>query len=113
MGVDVRALGSCCGQYCSVVDLHHRIEDAALLPDLRAADPGLSAVLDRLSVEHVVVHEVLVELDRALVAMARAGAEALPRVQAALQRLSDDLLDHLAWKEQELLPALGRLGLRV
>ena len=113
MGVNFRALGSFCGQYCSVVDLHHRIEDAALFPDLRAADPGLGAVLDRLSVEHVVVHEVLVELDRALVAMARAGAEELPRVQAALQRLSDDLLDHLAYEEQELLPALGRLGLRV
>jgi hypothetical protein len=34
-------------------------------------------------------------------------------VQAALQRLSDDLLDHLAYEELELLPALGRLGLRV
>ena len=113
MGVSFRALGSFCGQYCSVVDLHHRIEDAALFPDLRAADPELGPVLDRLSVEHVVVHEVLVELDRALVAMARAGAEELPAVQDAVQRLSDDLLDHLAYEEQELLPALGRLGLRV
>lgn len=113
MGTSYRALGSFCGQYCAVVDVHHRIEDAALFPDLRAADPELGPVLDRLSVEHVVVHEVLVELDRALVAMATSGAGELPAVQDALQRLSDDLLDHLAYEEQELLPALGRLGLRV
>ena len=113
MGASYRSLGSFCGQYCSVVDVHHRIEDAALFPDLRAADPELGPVLDRLSVEHVVVHEVLVELDRALVAMVTAGADELPAVQDALQRLSDDLLDHLAYEEEELLPALGRLGTRI
>jgi hypothetical protein len=113
MAANYRALGSFCGQYCSVVDLHHRIEDAVLFPDLRAADAELGAVLDRLSVEHVAVHDVLVELDRALVAMVRAGAEELPAVQDAAERLSDALLDHLEYEEAELLPALGRLGLRV
>jgi hemerythrin-like domain-containing protein len=113
LGSTYRALGSFCGQYCAVVDVHHRIEDAALFPDLRAADPGLGPVLDRLSVEHVAVHDVLVELDRALVALVDAGAERLPAVQDAVERLSDALLDHLAYEEEELLPALGRLGLRV
>jgi hemerythrin-like domain-containing protein len=113
LGANFRALGSFCGQYCAVVDVHHRIEDAALFPDLRAADPDLGPVLDRLSVEHVAVHEVLVDLDRALVAMVEADGERLPAVQDAVQRLSDALLDHLAYEEAELLPALGRLGLRV
>jgi hypothetical protein len=53
-------------------------------------------VLDRLSAEHVVVHEALVELDAALVEMLTAG-----------------LLDHLDDEEAELLPALGRLGVPV
>jgi hypothetical protein len=113
MSVNYRALGSFCGQYCAVVDMHHRIEDAVLFPDLRAADPRLGAVLDRLSVEHVTVHAVLVELDRALVEMVGSGADELPSVQDAVERLSDALLDHLAYEEDELLPALGRLGTRV
>ena len=110
MGVNYRALGSFCGRYCAVVDVHHRIEDAAMFVDLRAADPALGPVLDRLSAEHVVVHDVLVELDRALVEMLTAEDAALPRVQDAAERLSAALLDHLAYEEDELLPALGRLG---
>lgn len=113
MGVNYRALGSFCGRYCSVVDLHHRIEDAALFVDLGAADPELRPVLDRLSTEHVVVHEALVELDAALVEMLTAEAAALPRVQAAVEQLSAGLLDHLDYEEAELLPALGRLGVPV
>jgi hypothetical protein len=113
MGVNYRALGSFCGRYCAVVDLHHRIEDAALFVDLGAADPELQPVLDRLSAEHVVVHEALVELDAALVELLTAEAAALPRVQAAVERLSAGLLDHLDYEESELLPALGRLGVPV
>ncbi len=113
MDVNYRALGSFCGRYCSVVDLHHRIEDAALFVDLAGADPELRPVLERLSAEHVVVHDALVELDAALVAMLTATGAALPRVQAAAERLSAGLLDHLAYEEAELLPALGRLGVLV
>ena len=113
MGVNYRALGSFCGRYCSVVDLHHRIEDASLFVDLATADPELRPVLDRLSAEHVVVHDALVELDAALVEMLTAEAQAQPRVQAAVERLSAGLLDHLDYEEAELLPALGRLGVPV
>lgn len=113
MVVNYRALGSFCGRYCQVVDVHHRIEDAAMFPDLAAGDPSLRPVLERLSHEHVVVHESLVELDAALVAMLDEQAGALPRVQAAAQRLSAGLLDHLDYEEAELLPAIGRLGLLV
>jgi dihydroxyacetone kinase DhaKLM complex PTS-EIIA-like component DhaM len=113
MGVNYRALGSFCGRYCQVVDLHHRIEDASMFVDLGQADPELQPVLERLSAEHVVVHEWLVELDAALVEMLAAEAAALPRVQAAVEALSAGLLDHLDYEERELLPALGRLGLPV
>ena len=113
MGVNYRALGSFCGRYCSVVAMHHRIEDAALFVDLGEADPALQPVLDRLSQEHHVVHDALVALDRALVAMLTEEAAALPRVAAALEELRAGLLSHLAYEEEELLPALGRLEVRV
>jgi hypothetical protein len=45
--------------------------------------------------------------------MVGSGADELPSVQDAVERLSDALLDHLAYEEDELLPALGRLGTRV
>ena len=113
MGVNYAALGSFCGRYCSVVDVHHRIEDAAMFPDLAAADAELQPVLDRLSQEHVAVHGALVELDQALVAMVEQGAPGLPRVQEALGVLSQGLLSHLDYEERELLPAIARLGLLV
>ena len=113
MGVNYRALGSFCGRYCSVVAMHHRIEDAALFVDLGEADPSLRPVLDRLSQEHHVVHDALVLLDRALVDMLTQEASALPRVAAALEDLRAGLLSHLAYEEEELLPALGRLEVRV
>ena len=113
MGINYAALGSFCGRYCSVVDLHHRIEDAAMFPDLATADADLLPVLLRLSAEHVDIHAALVELDAALVEMLTAQADGLPRVQAAVTALSDGLLDHLDYEERELLPALGRLELLV
>jgi hypothetical protein len=113
MGVNYRALGSFCGRYCQVVDVHHRVEDAALFPELATADAALVPVLERLSAEHVALHAALVELDAALVQMLDDGADALPRVQAAAVTLSEGLLDHLDYEERELLPALGRLGLLV
>jgi len=109
MGVNYRALGSFCGRYCQVVDMHHRIEDEVMFVHLADADPGLGPVLDRLSVEHHVIHDALVALDSALVAMLREEAEALPRVAAAAQTLQAGLLSHLDYEERELLPALGRL----
>ena len=113
MGVNYRALGSFCGRYCQVVDVHHRIEDASMFVDLAEADPALRPVLDRLSAEHVVVHDALVRLDAALVEMLTSEADALPQVQAAALALSAGLLDHLDYEERELLPALGRLGVPV
>jgi hypothetical protein len=79
MGVNYAALGSFCGRYCLVVDVHHRIEDAAMFPDLAAADADLLPVLQRLSAEHVAIHAALVELDAALVEMLIAQADGLPR----------------------------------
>lgn len=52
-GLDPAAVGSYCRQWCSVVEMHHRIEDAALFPDLAGADRELRPVLDRLSVEEL------------------------------------------------------------
>ena len=113
MGVNYRALGSFCGRHCSVVDLHHRIEDASMFPHLAQADAELRPVLDRLSHEHEVIHAVLVRLDDLLVDLAQGSLQAAGPVSLALAELEDGLLSHLAYEEQELPPnAKGKIEKR-
>jgi hypothetical protein len=55
--VSTGSIESCCGRFCGV-GVHHHIELAPMSPDLRVV-PELEAVLERLSNEHVVLHEVV------------------------------------------------------
>lgn len=113
--VTFEQLGSFCGQLCQSVTAHHSIEDAHLYPALRAADPGLDPVLDRLDLEHRVIHDVLERFDRVLVAMARgdagpgsaAGAEGLPDVHAHFEHLRGLLESHFRYEENQIGTALG------
>jgi len=66
-------------------------------------------VTDRLSEEHLVIHDAIQDVDRALVAhMTR--PENHDVIQAAIDYLTDALLSHLAYEEQELMEPLARLG---
>ncbi len=105
-------LGSFCAGYCRTLTMHHGIEDAAMFPGLVSHEPGIAAVTERLGAEHEVIHDVLVELDKALVALVDGGAD-LTAVRHQVQQLSDLLLPHLAYEEEQLLPVIGRLTERV
>ncbi|WP_299518902.1 LLM class flavin-dependent oxidoreductase [uncultured Serinicoccus sp.] len=110
-------LGAYCESYCRIVTGHHTLEDRSVFPHLRRVEPGLGAVLDRLEEEHVVIHDVLEQFDRALVRLVaedgsgRAGEEVLEGVQSSLDLLTDTLLSHLAYEERELVGPLSRHGL--
>ncbi|ANS77981.1 luciferase-like protein [Serinicoccus hydrothermalis] len=110
-------LGAYCESYCRIVTGHHTLEDRSVFPHLRRSEPGLAPVLDRLEEEHVVIHDVLDEFDRALVQLVsedgtgRAGEEVLEGVQRSLDLLTDTLLSHLAYEERELIGPLTRHGL--
>lgn len=102
-------LGAYCASYCRIVTGHHSLEDQAVFPHLRAREPGLGAVIDRLASEHEIIHEVLEDLDAELVAlMARPGDFA--RLQQAADVLTDVLLSHLAYEEAQLVEPLARHG---
>ncbi|HTY73585.1 MAG TPA: LLM class flavin-dependent oxidoreductase [Actinomycetes bacterium] len=117
-------LGAYCAAYCRVVTGHHTLEDAEIFPHLRRADRHLEPVIDRLAEEHVVIHEVLEGLDRALVEFLAGARPTAPgagtghdpaghdvgRLDAALDLLSDTLLSHLAYEEQQLVEPLARFG---
>jgi hypothetical protein len=102
-------LGAVCARYCGVVAQHHGVEDASVFPHLADREPQLKPVLDRLTEEHLIIHNAIQEVDRALVQhMSRPGNH--DAIKAAIDYLTDALLSHLAYEEQELVEPLARLG---
>ncbi|MFR9780551.1 LLM class flavin-dependent oxidoreductase [Micromonospora sp. MS34] len=102
-------LGAYCAAYCAVVTQHHGLEDNSIFPHLRRADAGLGPVLDRLAEEHVVIHEVVEGVDRALVNLIRQPGE-FTELQEAVDLLTDTLLSHLSWEERVIVEPLARYG---
>ena len=103
-------LGAYCESYCRVVTTHHTLEDTGIFPHLRATDPDAVPIIDRLEEEHEVIHDVLDDVDRALVALVADEAGGLERLQHVVDLLTDTLLSHLAYEERELLHPLARHG---
>jgi len=102
-------LGTLCSRYCGVVAAHHSGEDSVLFPHLARREPQLKPVIDRLTDEHLVIHEAIEQVDHALVQhMTR--PEGHDAIQDAIDFLTDALLSHLAYEEQELVEPLARLG---
>ena len=105
-------LGSFCATYCRVVTIHHTIEDTHMFPALAAAAPELTPVLHRLEAEHEVIADVLDRFDRSLVHLVNdenpeaQGPEQVRRLSA---ELSDLLLSHLGYEEDELAAGLAHL----
>lgn len=102
-------LGAYCASYCRTVTMHHSLEDAQIFPYLRSTDSGLAPVIDRLAEEHGVIHDVLEDLDAALVRFIR-EPEDPGRLQDAVDVLTDALLSHLSYEERELVEPLARYG---
>jgi len=106
-------LGTYCESYCRVVTTHHTIEDMSMFPRIRAADPSLATVVDRLEREHHDVAAVLEQVDHALVALVADPTEGVDDVRAAVQSLSDVLLTHLAYEEEQLVGPLNQLSIGI
>ena len=96
-----------CLRYCHFVESHHRLESIALFPAIRAHDPDLGPVVDKLEADHHVVSGHLDEVEAATRALGAAGsAGRRGDLIAALERLSADLLAHLDFEEDSLGPTL-------
>ena len=80
-------LGAYCQQYCRFVTGHHGLEDRSVFPHLRRSDPELAPVLDRLEQEHLVIHDVLEQLDDALVGLV-SGSSGTAELQRVVDRLA-------------------------
>jgi hypothetical protein len=103
-----------CLRYCHFVELHHRLESAALFPAVRARVPDLGPVIDKLEADHQVVAGHLDDVEAAIRALGAAGRargaadgdSGRGDLIAALERLAADLLTHLDFEEESLGPTL-------
>jgi hypothetical protein len=109
------SVGAFCAAYCRILSVHHSIEDEHMFVQLRQADASLDPVLERLSEEHEVIADLLDRLDSALVALVSPmpSRDDAVEAQAAVDELSDVLLSHLSYEEEELVAPLSRLGILV
>jgi hypothetical protein len=76
---------------------------------LRQSQHNLRDVLDRLDTEHHAIHDVLEEIDAALIHLVQHPADLGP-VTEAIDLLTDTLLSHFAYEERELTGPLARHG---
>ena len=99
-----------CLYYCRFVHTHHTIEDMALFPALRRANPGLGPVVDKLMADHRAVSRLLDEIEAgANGLLVQEGTTIRTRVVDALNALATDLLAHLAFEEEALEPTILKL----
>lgn len=112
MVANYRRFGNLCGQYCQIVNMHHSIEDSHVFPVLAMQGAGFKAIADRLTAEHVVVHELLERLVEALNALAAEPAPArFEDTRTLYHALERVLLSHLGWEEEAMGDALGYFGM--
>jgi hypothetical protein len=99
-----------CLRYCSHVHAHHGAEDVLLFPVLRAADPSIGPVVDRLEADHLRVSDLLDVVEAAARALTETNGDAARRrVIDGLQELHVHLLEHLDYEELNAGPAMRRL----
>ncbi len=109
MAANYRNFGNLCGQECEMLSAHHGIEDAYVFPTLHnQGSDGLKKVVERLMAEHLVVHELIEELEteaRHLI------DDPSPASFAATGKTFMDLQtcvrSHFGYEETELEDALG------
>ena len=99
-----------CLRYCSHVHAHHGAEDVLLFPTLRAADPSIGSVVDRLEADHVRVSDLLDVVEAAARELTDAeGGDARRRVIDGLRDLHVHLLEHLDYEERYAGPTMRRI----
>jgi iron-sulfur cluster repair protein YtfE (RIC family) len=99
-----------CMRYCRFVHAHHGAEDVLLFPVLRAADPAIGPVVDRLEEDHRRVSDLLDVVEAAARALREIdSSDTRRRVTDALYELQGRLLEHLEYEERNAGPAIRRL----
>jgi hypothetical protein len=88
-----------CLRYCRFVHSHHNLEDAAFFPSLRAVNPALNPVVDKLEDDHRKVSELLDAVEEGADILTKIDSDAVRRsVGDTLTVLGERLLVHLEYE---------------
>ncbi|MEV5592643.1 nitroreductase/quinone reductase family protein [Streptomyces sp. NPDC052496] len=93
-----------CLAFCQSLEFHHTGEDAHIFPMVARYHPGLRPALDRLQEEHRTIARIQSDLLALLADIDNADPK---RFLTDLERMSDELRAHLAYEEEQLIPALA------
>ncbi|MFH9421017.1 nitroreductase/quinone reductase family protein [Streptomyces sp. NPDC017529] len=93
-----------CLAFCQSLEFHHTGEDGHVFPAVARYHPELRPALDRLQEEHRTIARLQ---DGLLALLADIGSADPARFRAELERMTRELLAHLAYEEEQLLPALA------
>jgi hypothetical protein len=100
-----------CLQYCHFVHSHHHAESVALFPGLRRVNPALDPVVDKLEADHLAISGRLNEVEAAARALTdEQDPAAREQLSQTMRRLSDELLAHLQYEEEEISGTLRTLS---
>ncbi len=96
-----------CLAYCRFTHSHHTHEDVSLFPALRAFDPALESVVDRLEADHRLVSGILDQIEAgATMLVADDTAATRRQIVDSLGALAQHLLAHLDYEEAAISPTL-------
>jgi len=101
-----------CIRHCRFVHSHHGHEDHLLFPAVRRTAPNLNEVVDKLEADHRRVSDLLDAVEAIAVRLGSSGApDERQHLVGALEELSAQLLEHLAFEEEALAPVLANWGM--
>lgn len=95
-----------CIGFCTALDGHHRSEDRALFPALRAEHPELGDKIDKLMQDHSMLSHLLSALRNAV----ESGADA-ETIEGHLDGVNAIMESHFRFEEREILQPLRTLTL--
>lgn len=109
MSANYRMFGNLCGQECQMLSGHHGIEDAYMFPLLHEeGSDGVKKVVERLMTEHLVVHELIEELEaKAWATLQNPNAETFAAAKETFLALNTCVRSHFGYEETELEDALS------
>ena len=97
-----------CLRYCRFVHMHHNAEDTLFFPSLRAANPDVDPVIDKLEADHRTVSDLLDAVEAAAAAL---DDEQPSRrlLSERLDALGEELIAHLDYEELNAGPTIRAL----
>ena len=103
-----RLFGAVCGRECQMLTFHHTGEDTQMFPAIRALEPALARIVDKLAAEHEVIHALIDELQAGADAIAATpDTAAFETLVATFDDLEEIVRSHFGYEETELAEALG------